>query len=93
MCYENVANTVACNIQHQESFFSPPHVATMLRLYYGYVATRVACNIQHQEPLLPSPQHNTQHHMSATSKRNVCNIEKKVCDTQQHMSATFAKSQ
>jgi hypothetical protein len=53
-----------------------PHVATMLRLYCGHVATRVACNIQHQEPLLPFPQHNTQHHVSATSKRSVYNIEK-----------------
>jgi hypothetical protein len=79
-CCERVAKMLrtwllaTSNIRSFSSLLS--HVATMLRLYCGHVATHVACNIQHQEHLLPSPRHNTQHQMSATSKHNICNIEK-----------------
>jgi hypothetical protein len=92
MCYENVVNAVARNIQHQDSFFSPPpccdYITAMLR-----PVLRATSNIRslfslllNTTPNITCPQHrnattlknnvcNTQQHMSATSRLNICNIE------------------
>jgi hypothetical protein len=70
---------------------SYPHVATMLRLYWGHVATRVACNFQHQEPLLPyldtTPNIKCLQHRNATSatlKINGYNIQHHGPSSTQH---------
>jgi hypothetical protein len=41
----------------------------------SHVATHVACNIQTSGPSSLPSRHNTQHHVSATSKVNIHNIE------------------
>jgi hypothetical protein len=61
--------------KHQWASSLLRHVATMLRLYCDHVATWAACNIQHQEFSSPPPRQKSQHHMSATSKPNIRNIE------------------
>jgi hypothetical protein len=52
--------------QHQKSIQG--HIAS-------HVATHVACNIQTSGPSSLPSRHNTQHHVSATSKVNIHNIE------------------
>jgi hypothetical protein len=73
---DHVATRIACNIQHQElSSPSPidtnPNI-TCLQHRNSTSATLKfnVCNTQHQ-----GPSSSTQHHISAISKLNVCNIQ------------------
>jgi hypothetical protein len=88
-CVAKILRTWLLETSNIRSFSSLlPRAVTILRLYCGHAATDVACDIQHQEPLLPSPRHNTQHQMSATSNATSATLKNNVCNNQQQMSTT-----